>query len=588
MIRIVNVDFIIKYTLFSVCTFFNFFVKAQTLDNNLISNPSLDEIELCTDNPFYIANGDVLIDWWLWDREFLGGSATINTGTYINTCHNELMRGVVNSFGSTADFDPITPRSGSGYYFFSPKQTSFVPDYNPSLPASQDTLKSRQFLKNRLKEDLVEDKTYLLLFYQRGVRWKPNYSLRDRVRNNCATPALGVYFSVDSNYINTRASTRADLFSVQPQIEWSDYELDTSKWTLMADCFTAEGGERFMTLGRFNQESESDLDDCQDYLVKNNGDTIFTEGQTERLFVDDFALYDLDAFTFEDHEHCLLDSFFFEDPYEMGFLAVYGDDTLNQGWVAPGPGRYDIDVIIGHCNVNKTFEIDVSPCFTCLASIDPVELCPGEDYFNPRDYVDASFTVPDTLIKACPDTYEFTVLHLHCSDPIGILEIEVLDYATCLDELPLDVQCVGAELKIPEGDHFFLDVGGFPIPDVWSEPVEIPYQFFDDFCNIEVESGTMRVIECENCNIFIPNVFSPNGDGINDYFEISTACDVQSARVQVFDRQGRLITESRQLNRIWDGRQKNPGVYIYRAVIEHTVAEGTQFRTFTGSLTLVR
>ncbi len=98
----------------------------------------------------------------------------------------------------------------------------------------------------------------------------------------------------------------------------------------------------------------------------------------------------------------------------------------------------------------------------------------------------------------------------------------------------------------------------------------------------------MRVIQCEDCDIYVPNVFSPNGDGINDYFEISTACDVQSAQVQIFDRQGRLIKESRQLNRIWDGRQEHPGVYIYRAQIEHTVAEGTQIRNLSGSLTLVR
>jgi gliding motility-associated-like protein len=356
----------------------------------------------------------------------------------------------------------------------------------------------------------------------------------------------------------------------------------------MAGCFTAEGGERFMTLGRFNEESESDLEGCRDFVVKNNGDTIFTDFQTERLFVDDFGLYDLETFTFEDQAHCLLDSFYFEDPYDMGFVATYEGDTLNKGWSPPEPGLYEIDVMIGACDLEKSFEIEVSPCSSCLPEIAPVELCPGQEFFNPRDYVSTAFQVVDTLLQACPNSYAFPVFHPHCSEPIDILEIEVLDYSNCIDGLPLNVQCIGTELELPEGDHFLLDVGGFPIPEVWSEPTEIRYQFYDSFCDTEVESGTMRVIQCEDCDIYIPNVFSPNGDGINDYFEISTACDVQSAQVQIFDRQGRLIRESRQLDRIWDGRQEQPGVYIYRAQIEHTVAEGTQIRNLSGSLTLVR
>lgn len=596
MIRNANFDFIIKYTLFSaVCAFFTFHVEAQTVETNLISNPSLDEIEICTDNPFYISNGSVLMDWWTWQRGLNGSRLSPGrTDWYINTCHEDLMNGWVTSVsGPSSKIKPISPRTGSGHYYIASK-SGMVPDHDPNIPPFLDTIRDRLFLKNRLTEPLEAGKTYLFLFYQRGVRWEPNFASTEGITYNCASPSLGAYFSIDTNTINSRMTTRGDLFSAAPQIEWDDYELDTNQWTLMVGCFTAKGGERYLTLGRFNEETESDLENCQDYFVSNDGDTILVGSQlsiafqTERLFVDDFALYDLDAFTFEDQEHCLLDSFFFEDPYEMGFVATYGDDTLNHGWVAPGPGTYEIDIVIGECSMEKTFEIEVSPCFTCLPEIDPIELCPDEEYFNPRDYVESSFHVPDTLIKSCPGTYEFFVLHPHCSDPIGQLKIEVLPYAECFDYLPLDIQCLGTQLELPEGDRFVLDVGDDPIPSVWIEPTEIPYQFSDTFCNTEVESGIMRVIECEDCDIYIPNVFSPNGDGINDYFSISTACDVQSAVIQIFDRQGRLIAESRQLDRIWNGLREQPGVYVYRAQIEHTVAEGTQVRNFTGSLTLVK
>jgi len=569
----------------AVCTLFRLSASGQPLESNLISNPSLDEVEECPENyPWPIFTGYHLSDWWY------GLNRIGNAGSsgYVNTCSEQIRNGIITTFGDTVEFEMIQPRTGSGYFFITTLR-SLIPDHSPNLPASQDTLNRRFFLNNSLVKPLEMGNRYLFLFYQRGARWKRNTSFDDRTRYECASPGLGAFFSTDSSGLIAFSSTRAEIFSVQPQIEWSEnYPLNRNQWTLMAGCFTAEGGERFMTLGRFNEQSESDLEGCRDFLVKNNGDTIFTDFQTERLFVDDFGLYDLDAFTFEDQAHCLLDSFYFEDPYDMGFVAIYEGDTLNRGWSPPGPGLYEIDVMIGACNLEKSFEIEVSPCSSCLPEIAPVELCPGQDYFNPRDYVATSFQVVDSLIKACPNGYAFPVYHPHCSEPIDILEIEVLDYAECFENLPLGVQCVGSELQLPTSDRFILDVGGYDIPAVWTTPLELPYRLADSVCAAEVESGTMRVIECEDCDIYIPNVFSPNGDGINDYFEISTACDVQSAQVQIFDRQGRLIRESRQLDRIWDGRQEQPGVYIYRAQIEHTVAEGTQIRNLSGSLTLVR
>ena len=569
----------------AVCTLFSLSASGQPLENNLISNPSLDEVESCPENPFYLANGTIVNDWWHWLFGSRGGSQGISNNIYFNICNEKIMNGTLNSFGASANFNPISPRSGSGYYFITFKRGE-VPDHDLTLQPSLDTI-GRNYLKNHLTAPLEEGKTYLFFFYHRGVRWIPNYSDFGN-KKNCASSSLAAYFSVDSNLINSFSTTRSNLFSINPQIEWEDYIIDTSEWSLMAGCFTAEGGERFLTLGRFNEETDLDLENCQDYYIDDSGDTTFLGSQTERLFVDDFGLYELGAFTFEDQEHCLLDSFFFDDPYDMGFVAIYEGDTLNRGWSPPGPGLYEIDVMIGACNLEKSFEIEVSPCSSCLPEIAPVELCPGQKYFNPRDYVATSFQVADTLIRACPNSYAFPVFHPHCIEPIDILEIEVLDYANCIDGLPLDIQCIGSKLQLPEGDHFLLDAGGFRIPEVWSEPAEIRYQLFDSFCDIEVESGTMRVLQCEDCDIYVPNVFSPNGDGINDYFEISTACDVQFAQVQIFDRQGRLIKESRQLDRIWDGRQEQPGVYIYRAQIEHTVANGTQVRNLTGSLTLVR
>lgn len=72
--------------------------------------------------------------------------------------------------------------------------------------------------------------------------------------------------------------------------------------------------------------------------------------------------------------------------------------------------------------------------------------------------------------------------------------------------------------------------------------------------------------------LYIPNAFSPNFDGINDYFRIEAAPDleVQILNLQIFSRWGELVYENQDAavrQNLWDGRWRgqalNPGVYLY-------------------------
>jgi len=95
-----------------------------------------------------------------------------------------------------------------------------------------------------------------------------------------------------------------------------------------------------------------------------------------------------------------------------------------------------------------------------------------------------------------------------------------------------------------------------------------------------------------SCNIGIPNIFSPNGDGINDYFfprEILSR-GVTNFRMQVFNRWGLLVFETRSVNgRGWDGRfngkDQPQDVYVY--MIEAGFANGVAEK-YQGNVTLIR
>lgn len=95
-------------------------------------------------------------------------------------------------------------------------------------------------------------------------------------------------------------------------------------------------------------------------------------------------------------------------------------------------------------------------------------------------------------------------------------------------------------------------------------------------------------VDCGEANITIPNVFTPNGDGLNDRLCIQGEW-VRDFYIAIFTRWGELVYESNDINACWDGRFKDnwcmPGVYTYRCKV---TCEAGQEGEFKGDVTLIR
>jgi gliding motility-associated-like protein len=85
------------------------------------------------------------------------------------------------------------------------------------------------------------------------------------------------------------------------------------------------------------------------------------------------------------------------------------------------------------------------------------------------------------------------------------------------------------------------------------------------------DSATSNVSILDEFLIYIPSAFSPNNDGLNDEFIITTA-GVQSLSFQLFNRWGEQVFNSTETNPTWDGTQNGievqQGVYVYRATVK--------------------
>lgn len=105
-------------------------------------------------------------------------------------------------------------------------------------------------------------------------------------------------------------------------------------------------------------------------------------------------------------------------------------------------------------------------------------------------------------------------------------------------------------------------------------------------------ANTDSVYVENDCYVTIPNVFTPNGDGINDYFfpRQLLARGLTSFQMNIYNRWGQQIFESTSLDGAgWDGRLNGVpqpvGVYVY--TIEVTFKDG-QRENHKGNVTLMR
>jgi gliding motility-associated-like protein len=85
--------------------------------------------------------------------------------------------------------------------------------------------------------------------------------------------------------------------------------------------------------------------------------------------------------------------------------------------------------------------------------------------------------------------------------------------------------------------------------------------------------------------LYVPNAFSPNGDGVNDVFK-PVVVGANNYTLQVFDRWGNLIFETNDVNQGWDGDSATDAqVYNYKILVTNFLNQET---LKMGSITVLK
>jgi gliding motility-associated-like protein len=275
------------------------------------------------------------------------------------------------------------------------------------------------------------------------------------------------------------------------------------------------------------------------------------------------------------------------------------------------------------CLVTKIIDLYVEPCCadtsTLAVGANTVDLlCPDV----PTGVIQAFGISGAPVYQYSLDGGNFQPSSVYPGLGPGIYMLTIIDEKGCMDEI--DVEIFNAPpYTVDAGDTLFTDLG-FPVqinaivsPNIFSKIVWTPLAglvFDSDSLNpVAVAPGsTLYNIEVTNpagCvatddvfvlvntvrPVYIPNVFSPNGDGINDLFFVSANPAVSEIeKFSVYNRWGAVVYEQNSTTYGidgggWDGRFRGQyaqiGVYAYHArirFIDGFVAD------YSGSVTVLR
>jgi gliding motility-associated-like protein len=302
-----------------------------------------------------------------------------------------------------------------------------------------------------------------------------------------------------------------------------------------------------------------------------------------------------------------------------------GKDTLDVlvevGDVAPGTYRnqgklFNLPVVMGPSRLSddpNTTLFDSSALYVLGTWADTLyfrdAICPDAELVLDASDLGKSFLWQDGSVApefrvTAPGEYHLTVLD-GCEPAEVFWQIEAGTPVEILPVAPLQIhqgESVLLEpLIVPQSDSLVIvwtDPAGSLSCDDCPGPVAAPLQttlyglrVFNGICS---DSIAIAVEVDKTRRIFAANVFSPNDDGLNDFFYLQSPDPGTIRSLRVFDRWGNVLffsnsSDFNELSEGWDGsgsgQKMPPGVYLWQAEVEFPDGER---KVYAGDVTIVK
>ncbi len=213
----------------------------------------------------------------------------------------------------------------------------------------------------------------------------------------------------------------------------------------------------------------------------------------------------------------------------------------------------------------------------------------GVAYPNLKEYIGTC--LPDSLKKGITYTFSFWVLNAFGNKTTTI---SMFGSSSC-SNLPFG-SSGGLSFGCPANDSNWSLLGETTIRTYTSNWTKHSFSFTpnQDVPTIIIGPGCrlssgnnfyylddVKISKENKCSSFLkmPNVFTPNGDGINDVFKPALMSNIVQAKLTIYNRWGQQLFESENLEKGWNGKSSNKSVSdgTYFWILTYTDINGDEF-----------
>ncbi|NOX84940.1 MAG: PKD domain-containing protein, partial [Chlorobi bacterium] len=544
--------------------------------------------------------GDAVWTCWYQATDVCGGKAdsvfTVNQSSLVldNTgvCGGETIELTT---GTPAHWYKWYRRDGSNWTLVGESQTT----YDDTYPSNQPQINYKLEIEDNCGEFQSAEMTVFVDIYEPEISYTPQDEL-----------CMGDEITLEANESQTSQVTYT--------------------WLLGSDVV---GTERTLTLG----ESDYQVPGTYTYILQtvSQSQYFYCTNSTEA----EFTVYanPSSAFSIDPPDNaCTNTNILFDyndDITNKSFLWDFGDGTTstqpNTVHQYANPGTYNVNLNVdltypsGHvCSSDSTFILKVDPLPSPDFTADVLEGClPVEVRFQDQSadvasgatyewtFGDGNTSDQQNPVNQYNTAGLFTVsLTVHNTDrcaatttkpnyiqanPNPVAKFEADPWITTLDTPDIDFS------DFSESDstiiNFEWDFGDGSTSNeenpthTYQQAGEYEVTLYVETINGCVDTTIGKVALTEEVKLFFPNAFTPNGDGMNDVFEIK-GTPITNFHLYIYDRWGKEIWSTHNFENRWDGTDFNgkpvpAGTYIYTIT-------GTDYMkrdlSFKGTVTVVK
>lgn len=280
-----------------------------------------------------------------------------------------------------------------------------------------------------------------------------------------------------------------------------------------------------------------------------------------------------------------------------GATYLWNTGATSASIVTGTAGSYSVVITVSGCTAQDQVQVEVLSMEVPDLGPD-LRVCDGEVVELSVDQPATSIlwstgATGSSILVGTSGTYTVTLDSLGCTSSDAIV-VDVLAFIDEIDLGPDRELCPGAieviEATPIPGANYLWSTGAvgsmLSIMEPGTYEVAVSGDCIDASATVVISPG-----DCATY-VFIPNTFTPNGDGINERFQPSFAGPVDEFQMDIFDRWGEVIHSTDDRNAGWDGMfngtLSQDGVYIWRISYRVLAAEGVKAETLTGHVNLLR